>query len=338
MKALTKTAAGDGNLSWTDRPDPAPGPGEVQLELVGAGLCHTDLGMIRGAYGPGSGYAPRFPLVLGHEYVGRVREPGPGVDLAVGTRVVGSAHLTCGGCAWCARGRSMLCERRQVLGLDADGVFAERFVVPARNLVALPPDVPDRLAVLAEPFAVAAHAVDVARLADGDDLCVLGPGAVGLLTVGALAGRAVTVVGRTEDGALAERAKVLGAAEVVTTRAGTEALYGRFDVVFETAGTAAAVTTGTRLLGRGGRLICVGLPAEPARFDSAQLAWNEQTILGSRAYDLSTWDTVPTRLAAAPELESIVTHTLALADHEHAVELVETRQATKVLLQPSPER
>jgi threonine dehydrogenase-like Zn-dependent dehydrogenase len=334
MKALIKTAAGEGHLDWADHAEPSPGPGEVQLELVGAGLCHTDLGMIRGAYGPGSGYAPSFPLVLGHEYVGRVRETGPGVDLPIGTRVIGSAHLTCGTCAWCARGRSMLCERRKVLGLDVDGVFAERFVVPARNLVLLPPDVSVRLAVLAEPFAVAAHAVDVAGLGDGEDICVLGPGAVGLLTLGALAGRTVTVIGRPEDSGQAERAKTLGAAGFVTAPADVEALYGRFDVVFETAGAAAAVTTGTRLLGRGGRLICVGLPAEPTLVDSAQLAWNEQTIVGSRAYDLSTWDTVPARLAVAPGLESIVTHTAALPDHERAVELVETRQAIKVLLHP----
>ncbi|MHA6630264.1 zinc-dependent alcohol dehydrogenase [Pseudonocardia sichuanensis] len=328
MKALIKTAPGDGHLEWTDLPVPEPGPGEVQLELVGAGLCHTDLGMIHGDYGPGSGYSPTFPLVLGHEYTGRVAAVGSGVDLPLGARVVGGCHLTCGRCRWCSRGRSMLCERRRVLGLDVDGVFAERFVVPARNLVVLPDTVSDRLAVLAEPFAVAAHAVDVAGLAPDDDVCVIGPGTVGLLTVGALAGRRVTVVGRRADSAQLERAVELGAE--VTTDA--DALRGRFDVVFETAGAAAAVTTATTMLGRGGRLVCVGLPPDDARFSSAQLSWNEQTILGSRAYDISTWATVPERLAAASVLESIVTHAVHLSDHERALELVETRQATKVLL------
>ncbi|KAA9154680.1 alcohol dehydrogenase catalytic domain-containing protein [Amycolatopsis acidicola] len=330
MKALIKTAPGNGHLEWADRAEPAPGPGEVVLELTGAGLCHTDLGMIHGAYGPGSGYSPSFPMVLGHEYTGRIAENGAGTELPPGSRVVGSAHLTCGRCAWCDRGRSMLCDQRRVLGLDVDGVYAERFVVPERNLAVLPPSVPDRLAVLAEPFAVAAHAVDVARLGDNEKICVLGPGTVGLLTLGALAGREVTVVGRSEDSAQVERARELGATEVATTE--IEALHGKFDVVFETAGTGAAVTTGTKLLGRGGRLICVGLPAEEANFSSAQLAWNEQSIIGSRAYDVSTWESVPSRLAAAPGLESIVTHTVHLSDHERALELVESRQATKVLL------
>jgi 2-desacetyl-2-hydroxyethyl bacteriochlorophyllide A dehydrogenase len=334
MRALVKTAAGPGGLAWTDRAEPRPGPGEVLLELVAAGLCHTDLGMIHGAYGPGSGYSPTFPMVLGHEYVGRVVGTGAGVDLPVGRRVVGSAHLTCGSCTWCTRHRSMLCERRKVLGLDVDGVFAERFVVPARNLVVLPDGLPDRLAVLAEPFAVAAHAVDVAHPGPDDDVCVVGPGTVGLLTLGALAGRKVTVVGREQDLAQAERATELGAAAVVTDPAQARELHGRFDVVIETAGTAAAVTAATELLGPGGRLVCVGLPAEQALFSSAQLAWNEQSIVGSRAYDLSTWDSVPERLGAAPALESIVTHTVPLAEHDHALRLVESRQATKVLLHP----
>jgi threonine dehydrogenase-like Zn-dependent dehydrogenase len=120
----------------------------------------------------------------------------------------------------------------------------------------------------------------------------------------------------------------------VTALDDVDALYGRFDVVFETAGTAAAVHTGTRLLGKGGRLVCVGLPADETRFSSARLAWNEQTIIGSRAYDLSTWASVPARLGAAPGLAAIVTHTAHLAGYERALDLVENGQATKVLLQP----
>jgi threonine dehydrogenase-like Zn-dependent dehydrogenase len=226
----------------------------------------------------------------------------------------------------------MLCDKRQVLGLDVDGVFAERFAVPARNLAVLPPGMPDRLAVLAEPFAVAVHAVDAARLRPDDDVCVIGPGTVGLLTLGALGGRRVTVVGRPEDTAQVERARELGASETATTAAEVERLHGRFDVVFETAGAGAAVRTGTRLLGRAGRLICVGLPAGEARFSSVQLAWNEQMIVGSRAYDISTWASVPARLNAAAGLASLVTHTMHLSEHERALDLLETRQATKVLL------
>jgi threonine dehydrogenase-like Zn-dependent dehydrogenase len=166
----------------------------------------------------------------------------------------------------------------------------------------------------------------------GEDICVIGPGTVGLLALGALTGHRVTVVGRPQDAAGIERARELGASETALTEAEAERLRGRFDVVFETAGAAMAVTTATKLLARGGRLICVGLPAEEALFSPAQLSWNEQMIMGSRAYDLSTWGSVPARLAGAPGLECLVTHTLHLSEHDRAVDLVESRQATKVLL------
>jgi threonine dehydrogenase-like Zn-dependent dehydrogenase len=332
VKALIKTHPGDNAPSWVDVDENRPEPGEVRLDLVAAGLCHTDLGMIHGAYGPWSGYSPKFPLVLGHEFVGRVAECGDEVELPVGSRVVGSAHVTCGRCAWCSRGRSMLCQRLRVLGLDRDGVFAESFVVPARNLAVLPDEIPDRLAVLAEPFAVAAHAVDLANLQPDDDICVVGPGAIGLLTVGALAGHKVTVVGQPGDVGQLEIAAALGAADVASSSSDVEALPGRFDAVFETAGTASAVTSATRLLGPGGRLVCVGLPSGEARFSSALLAWNEQQIIGSRGYDLSTWARIPDRLAAAAGVERIVTHSVHLEDHIRAFGLVESRTATKVLL------
>src|SRR5699024_653560 len=94
-----------------------------------------------------SGYSPHYPVVLGHEFTARVTELGPEVDgLAVGDRVVSGCHLTCGECRWCASGRSMLCVERRVIGLDADGCWAERFIMPARNLAVLPDSVSDRLA------------------------------------------------------------------------------------------------------------------------------------------------------------------------------------------------
>ncbi|RKN43999.1 zinc-dependent alcohol dehydrogenase [Streptomyces hoynatensis] len=334
VRALVKSAPGEGHVSLAEVPEPIPGPGEALLELVYAGICHTDLNMIAGAYGPGSGYRPSYPVVLGHEFTARVVATGPGAeDLAPGTRVVSGCHLTCGACRWCASGRSMLCVRRRVIGLDADGCWAERFVMPRRNLVALPGTVSDRLAALAEPFAVGAHAVDLARVERGERVAIVGPGTVGLLTLGALAGHEVTVVGRRADARQLELAREFGATRLLRTEE-AEAAAGTFDAVFETAGSAAAATLGARLLGPGGRLICVGLPTGPATFDTAQLAWQERSVLGSRAYDLSTWQSIPGRLANAPQLEAIAGHTVPLGELGRALGLIASRRATKVLLHP----
>ncbi|WP_167133190.1 zinc-dependent alcohol dehydrogenase [Paramicrobacterium chengjingii] len=316
------------------RTTPAPGPGEVLLELCYAGICHTDVNMISGAYGPGSGYAPNYPVVLGHEFTARVVDVGSGVDdLSQGTRVVSGCHLTCGLCRWCAEGRSMLCVERRVIGLDADGCWAERFIAPRRNLVALPNSVSDTLAALAEPFAVGAHAVDLSGVTMGERVAIIGPGTVGLLTLGALAGHDVSVIGRRADAPQLDHARDFGAKEVIISGDLSDDMEP-FDVIFETAGNAAAASLGAARLAPGGRLVCVGLPAQSAHIDTAQLAWQEQAIIGSRAYDISTWQTIPQRLANAPQLEAIVSHKLHFEELNRALQLIETREATKVLLHP----
>ncbi|SJM63847.1 zinc-binding dehydrogenase [Gulosibacter sp. 10] len=332
--AIVKTGPGRGRTEVRELPTPAPGPGEVLLELVYAGICHTDVNMIEGAYGPGSGYSPTYPVVLGHEFTARVVAPGPGVaGFAAGDRVVSGCHLTCGRCRWCRGGRSMLCSEREVIGLDTDGCWASEFVMPARNLVQVPEGVSDELAGLAEPFAVGAHAVDRAEIREGERIAIVGPGTVGLLTLGALPGYEVTMIGRRADAAQVRLALEYGAiAALVTEDAAAE--RGAFDVVFETAGTAEAASFAAELLGPGGRLVCVGLPTAPAAIDTAQLAWQERSVLGSRAYDISTWSTIPRRLEQAPQLESIVTHTLPLDRFEEAMRLLESREAVKVLLHP----
>jgi threonine dehydrogenase-like Zn-dependent dehydrogenase len=334
VRALVKTAPGPGNVGLRDVDEPVPGPGDVLLELVFAGICHTDVAMIDGAFGPGSGYSPEYPIVLGHEFTARVVSTGDGVtDLSPGTRVVSGCHLTCGRCRWCVSGRSMLCVERHVIGLDVDGCWAERFVMPRRTLVPIPDSVSDRLAALAEPFAVGAHAVDIAAVVPGERVAIIGPGTVGLLTLGALRGHDVTVVGRRVDANQLATAREFGASATLSTEE-VDGAAGSFDVVFETAGSADAATLGAALLGPAGRLVCVGLPSSSATIDTAQLAWREQSILGSRAYDISTWRSIPDRLAQAPELERIATHDVALGELDHALELIRSRAATKVLLRP----
>jgi threonine dehydrogenase-like Zn-dependent dehydrogenase len=290
------------------------------------------IAMIDGNIGPKLGYHPTFPLILGHEMLARVVATGEHVrNVAVGDRVVSGCHITCRTCRWCLNARSMLCEKRKVIGLEVDGMFAERFNLPGINVVTMPNDVPDKLAALAEPFAVAAHGVELAKVMRGERVAVVGPGSIGQLAVGALTGHDVTVVGRAQDRSQLERCQRFGARQVLT-REEASGLEGAFDVVLETAGAGAAVSLAVRLAGRGGRVICLGVPTDDATFSSGDLALSEKSIVGSRAYDLSTWRNVPKMLAAAARLEEIVSHVLPFEEHKRAVELIEARHASKVLL------
>lgn len=337
MRALVKSAAGPASLALTDLPERSLQPHELRLELIFAGVCHTDVSMLAGAYDACEvGYRPDYPLVMGHEFLGRVVEKGSATaGFDIGDRVFAGCHLTCRGCRMCRAGRSMLCPQRSILGLDRDGAFSERFVIPALIARRVPDGLSDRRAALAEPFAVAAHAVDLASITDGERVAVVGPGTVGLLTIGALCGRDVTVFGTSGDAAQLAIAERLGASVAGTIDSDVFlSAAATFDVVIETAGHSSAVGAGLRLLAPGGRLVCVGLPATATPVRTADLAFTEQRIVGSRGYDLSTWDTLGERLATATGLEELVSRTLPFERFGEAVPLIQGRVATKVLLHP----
>ena len=129
----------------TGYPDPQPGPDEVLVAVKLAGICATDLEVVRGYMG--------FRGVLGHEFVGTVVK---GPRSWRNKRVVAEINCICGRCEMCQRGLSNHCRRRTVLGIEGrDGAFAELVAVPERNLHAVPDAVSDEQAVFVEPLAAA---------------------------------------------------------------------------------------------------------------------------------------------------------------------------------------
>ncbi|HMB70261.1 MAG TPA: alcohol dehydrogenase catalytic domain-containing protein, partial [bacterium] len=164
------------------------GAGEAVVRVTQAGVCATDLELVRGYY-PYTG-------ILGHEFVGVV-EQGP--DHLVGRRVVGEINAVCGECAACRAGRRNHCERRTVLGIvNRPGAFAERLSLPAENLHVVPDSVPDEVAVFVEPLAAALRVTEQLDPGEGDRVLVLGDGRLGQLVarVLALSGYDIEAVGR----------------------------------------------------------------------------------------------------------------------------------------------
>ncbi|MDR6688640.1 threonine dehydrogenase-like Zn-dependent dehydrogenase [Arthrobacter sp. 1088] len=352
ITALVKSdpSPGLGNVSVARLPEPTPGPRDVLVELIYAGLCHTDVAMVDRDAAARGGYRPSFPLTLGHEFVARVVELGSAVPdmigngdadpgLQPGQRVVGGSHVTCRRCSRCLSGRSMLCENLKVLGLDIDGICASRFVVPAVNIVPVPDSVTDETAALAEPFAVAVHAVERANFDQFPPgylprVAVVGPGTVGLLVQCALGEYPVTMIGTPADADQLALARDLGATACLAIGP-DDSVEQAFDVVIEAAGHHSAVATAVAACTDGGTVVCVGLPAQPTPVDTADLARREINIVGSRAYDLSTWKIMGERLAAAPQLERLISHRLGFDDFGAAIELLRNRQAVKILLDPA---
>jgi threonine dehydrogenase-like Zn-dependent dehydrogenase len=156
-----------------DLPEPQTEDGMALIQLRMAGICSTDLEMLRGYY--------PFTGIPGHEFVGDVLA-APGNEVWVGKRVVGEINLTCGECEACRAGREHHCSNRTALGIQGhDGVLAERFTLPVRNLHEVPSSVPDDLAVFTEPLAAALEIQEQVQIQPGMRVLVVGAGRMGML-------------------------------------------------------------------------------------------------------------------------------------------------------------
>jgi propanol-preferring alcohol dehydrogenase len=266
MRAAVVTAF-TAPLELLELPVPEPGPGQVLVRIECTGLCHTDIHAARGDWP----VAPTPPFVPGHEGIGRVEALGAGVtDRTVGDRVaiawLGSA---CGRCRYCIGGWETLCEGQQNSGYSIDGTFAEYTVVAAAFATPVPDAVSSQDAAPLTCAGVTTYkAIKVARVAPAELVAVFGVGGLGHLALqyARIAGGFVVAVD-VEDDKLA-MATDLGADHVVNARttdpvAAIQALGGA-DVAVALAASPQSFGQAYRSLRRGGRLVCVAMPADDA--------------------------------------------------------------------------
>lgn len=264
MRAAVVTAF-DAPLELQEVPVPEPGAGEVLVRIEFSGLCGTDIHAAHGDW-PAK---PGLPFTPGHEGIGFVEKLGAGVSARqVGDRVaiawLGSA---CGACRYCISGRETLCERQENSGYSVNGTFAEYAVVPAAFATLVPEGVPSRDAAPLTCAGVTTYkAVKVAGVAPAESVAVFGIGGLGHLAVqyARIAGGFVTAVD-IEDSKLA-MATELGADHVVNaaTEDPVAAIQARggADVAIALAASPASFDQAFRSLRRGGRLVCVAMPAD----------------------------------------------------------------------------
>jgi (R,R)-butanediol dehydrogenase/meso-butanediol dehydrogenase/diacetyl reductase len=287
---------GRGDLRVETLPVPRPGPGEVLLAVGTVGLCGTDAS----EYGRGPRMFPiearhpvtghLGPMVIGPEFGGRVVALGPDVDPSwLDQEVASCGAVSCGRCDWCSRGRTNLCVAYSAVGLHRPGALAEYVVTPVANCAqvggrGLPPDA----AALGQPMSIAVHARRRGRVQPDERVVVLGAGGIGAFLVHAIHAVGARVVAVD---ALSQRltlARSLGADAALLAQSATaagieEALGGPPHVIFEATGRAAALALALELLSPGGRLVQVGLHAEPAALDLRRLSLTELEIIGTNA-------------------------------------------------------
>lgn len=285
MRAAVVTSF-DAPLQIQDRPVPEPGPGEVLVRVEVTGLCHTDIHAARGEWP----VKPSPPFVPGHEGVGIVEKLGAGVtEPAVGDRVaIAWLGYACGHCRSCISGWETLCLSQRNSGYSVDGALAEYTVVSAAFAVAVPDGVSARDAAPLTCAGVTTYkAVKVARVAPAETVAVFGVGGLGHLAVQYARIVGALVIAVDVDDAKLEMARELGADHVVNaaTSDPVQAIQdlGGADVAIALAANATSFDQAYRSLRRGGRLVCVAMPADDAAlsvpiFDTVL---NGKSVIGS---------------------------------------------------------
>ena len=339
MRALV--VEGPGAAAVRDVPDPVPGPGEVLVEVVAAGICGSDLELLDGRRP--AAYVS-YPVVPGHEWAGRVLSVGPEVhDLAPGDPVVAEGLRSCGICDRCGEGRTNLCTAGYAeTGFTLPGALAERLAVPARLVHRLPPDRPLEPAALLEPAAcVASGLLEAGMPLPGTRVAVVGDGPLGLLALLLL--RTVTpaelvlVGGRPARSAFGARC---GATMVVaaTDQVALDGMAGRFDAVVEATNHPAGAATALALLRRAGSAVLLGISgAGQPTIDPDTLTLNQLRVQGGFAASRAAWRWV-TGLYAQGIIDpaALITHRFALEEVAEAFAALRAADsdAVKVLVQP----
>jgi threonine dehydrogenase-like Zn-dependent dehydrogenase len=261
----------DGSLSLRDRPKPLGGR-ECVIRVSAAGICGTDLELLRG-YGGFSG-------VPGHEFVGVVEDAGAGDSEWIGRRVVGEITVGCGQCAGCRAAGRGHCDVRTVAGIRGrDGAFAEYLSLPSTNLHAVPAALDDVTAVFVEPTAAACRIVEQVTIEPGMRAGVVGAGRLGLLVAQVLRehGAELTMIVRSE-----ESRSIAASLGFETAAIDSAALARRFDVAVDATGAPAGFAAASALVRPRGTLVVKSTFHGETPISFSPLVVDEITVIGSR--------------------------------------------------------
>jgi alcohol dehydrogenase len=251
-------------------PKPRRPAGYSLIRLLCAGICNTDLELLRGYYG--------FSGTPGHEFVGEVVASDKH-DL-VGRRVVGEINLACGKCDWCKRDLGRHCPTRKVLGIVGHaGAFREYLTLPDHNLHVVPDDIPTEVAVFAEPVAAACEILDQAVIPKSEEIAVLGDGKLGLLVSQVLhaAGYPVLQFGRHRD-----KLRIAKKKGVVTELVRKTLPVAEFGYVVDATGASSGLETAVRMVRPRGTVFMKSTVHGSVALDTAPIVVNEITLVGSR--------------------------------------------------------
>jgi len=338
MKALIKQSAEPG-LSMGELPIPMIGHNDVLIKIDKTAICGTDMHIFN--WDPWAQRTIHVPMAIGHEYCGTIVEMGSEVrGLAVGDRVSGEGHITCGHCRNCRAGRRHLCRNTVGVGVNRQGCFAEYLSLPAVNAFRLPDSIDDDVAAILDPFGNAVHTALAFNMV-GEDVLIAGAGPIGIMAVAVarFIGARHIVITDVNDYRLG-LAEKMGATRVVNvadesldqTMAGLRMQEG-FDVGLEMSGNAIALREMLRTMHHGGSIAMLGIPPDETAIDWTQVIFKGLAIKGIYGREMfETWYKMANLLQSGVDITPVITHHFPAADYLAAFDTMGSGQSGKVIL------
>ena len=343
MRALVKSRPEIG-LWMEDAPVPEPGINDVLVRILKTGICGTDLHIYLW-----DAWAQRtipVPMVVGHEFVGRVERVGSNVTgFQPGDLVSGEGHLVCGRCRNCLAGRRHLCPHTQGVGVNRPGAFADYLCIPMTNVWGASRQIPLDVLACFDPLGNAVHTALSFDIL-GEDVLITGAGPIGLMATAVVrhAGARHVVVTDLNPERLG-LARRMGATVAVDPRTTPLAEVQKqlrmkegFDVGLEMSGSEAAFGDLLANLCHGGRVALLGIPDRPMSVNWGLIIFNGLTIKGIYGREMyETWYKMTVMIQSGLDITPVITHRFPADRYEEAFAAVRSGQAGKVVLTWSEE-
>lgn len=333
-----------GNQTIETRPLvlPEPGEGQVLVKVCACGVCGTDVHIYHGGKGSAD-VTP--PVILGHEFSGRIVKLGSGVTgLEEGQLITVDPNIYCGKCRPCRQGQKQMCHHMRAVGVNMDGGFADYCLVPYAQCVPVPEGTDPEVAALAEPLACCLHGIDRAGIRPGENVLVIGGGTIGqiMLQLARLAGAAKVVLSEPVA-ARRELAVRLGADgaidpihENLNQRLSELLSKDGADVVIECVGSPRTSGQAIDAAAGCGRVLLFGVPDPEAVLQTKMhpIFQKELTIMGSFVNPDTHSRAVALLSSGQMKLKELITHRFPVSQLESAIQMQVSAESIKVLVKP----